>query len=166
MDTAKFPPLTNETIPGYDSMDVWGLIDGSNLTSPRTEIALSSIGGSGGALISVNYKIVLNAQQSLGFFTGAHSPNKTSPYKDNGCPNTCLFDIISDPTEHIDLSDTYPQIKTQLLNRMRQISNGSFQTDCYGVKVNSSAAKQKAIKAQIDGYWVPYNMCLLHDTFK
>eukprot|EP01083_Nonionella_stella_P307519 1081263_1 len=157
VDTSNLPPLTNESIPKLDSMNIYGLIDGSNLTSPRMEIPLSS----NGALISEQYKLVLTAQQNLGFYTGPRSPNITRPYKDEGCANGCLFDIIEDPTEHVDLSDQYPQIKAKLMHRMNEIVNGSYQTDCYGESVNATEAKQNALNEQIDGYWAPYDMCLL-----
>eukprot|EP01084_Bolivina_argentea_P119808 212399_1 len=159
VDTSKLPPLTTLPIPALDSLNIWGLIDGSNNTSPRTEIALSSVngGGTGGGFISGNYKIVLGGQNNLGFFTGPQSPNQTKPYSDKGCPNICLFDIINDPTEHNDLSSQYPDIKQKLINRMHEISNTSFQTDCYGQSKDNASNKAKA--AQIDGYWAPYGMC-------
>ena len=164
VDLDKLPPLTNETIPGYDGFDVMPMIMGKNLTSPRVEIPLSSIGAlDGSAYINGSYKIVLTSQGGLGFYTGPQSPNETNPYKDAGCPNTCLFDIINDPTEHVDISDQYSDIKKAMLARHQEISDGSYQTDCYGQNINSSEAKQNAINAQINGTWAPYNMCLMND---
>ena len=164
VDLSTLPPLTNESIPDIDSVDVWPLIDGSNATSPRVEVPLSSVGALyGSALISGKYKVVLATQHGLGYFTGPHSPNETAPYKDAGCPDTCLFDIIADPTEHVDLSAQYPDIKQRLLDRHYAISNGSFQTDCYGALVNQTQAKNNALAAQIDGVWAPYDMCLMNN---
>merc|ERR1712083_1178147 len=105
----------------------------------------------------------LQAQNGLGFWTGPNSPNQTAPYKDTGCPNVCLFDIINDPTEHADLSAVYPSIKADLLRRHYAISNGSFQTDCYGESVNATQAMDNALNAQINGTWAPYNMCLMNN---
>ena len=76
--------------------------------------------------------------------------------------NICLFNIMKDPEEHHDLSDEYPDIKMQLLDRHYEISKGQFQTDCYGVKFNATEAKMIATEAQIYGVWAPYNMCLMN----
>ena len=164
VDISKLPPLTNRSIPDIDSLDIWPMITGNNLTSSRTEIPLSSVGSLyGSAFISGDYKIVLQAQNGLGFWTGPQSPNETQPYADSGCPDVCLFDIVNDLTEHVDLSAKYPEIKERMLERHYEISNGSFQTNCYGQNVNSTEAKNAAIDAQINGVWAPYNMCLLTD---
>ena len=109
--------------------------NGNNVTSPRVEIPLSSVGAlDGSAYINGSYKIVLTKQGGLGFFTGPQSPNETNPYTDAGCPDTCLFDIIIDPTEHVDIGDQYPDIKA-MLERHYEISNGTYQTDCYGQRL-------------------------------
>ena len=79
VDLSTLPPLTNESIPDFDSVNVWPLIDGSNATSPRVEVPLSSVGALyGSALISGNYKVVLTSQHGLCFFTGPQSPDETA----------------------------------------------------------------------------------------
>ena len=165
VDTSTLPSLTKEDIPGLDSLDVWPMINGSNLTSPRVEIPLSGIGALfGSAFISGDYKIVLDTQHKLGFWTGPKSPNASIPYvhpNDTGCPDGCLFNIKLDPTEHHDLSAKHPEIKRKLLERHKIISSGQFQTDCYGANINETEAKETAINAQIYGVWAPYNMCVM-----
>ena len=71
MDTSSLPPLTTEDIPELDSLDVWPMMNGSNMISPRIEVPLSSVGALyGSAFISGDYKIVLEDQHKLGFYTG------------------------------------------------------------------------------------------------
>ena len=165
-NTQLFPTKTNETIPNIDSMNIWQLIDGSNETSPRTIIPLSSVDSLyGSGYIHGNYKVVLGTQNGLGFFTGPQSPNATNHYQDAGCPKGCLFDIINDPTEHIDIQSNNTQIFTQLMNEMYAISNTSYQTDCYGIPINSSEAETNANNQKVanGGVWGPYNMCLMNN---
>lgn len=136
------------------------MIAGWNLTSPRTEIPLSSTDMSdGSALIVGHWKLVLGAQSGYGYWTGQYSPNETKPYKDAGCPDGCLFNIIKDPTEHDDLSLEFPEIKESLMARHREIGVSAFQTDCYGQIVNSSTATIHAESAKINGVWAPYGLC-------
>ena len=68
VDTSNISLSNTDSIPGLDSLDIWPMITGSNLTSPRTEIPLSSFGSDGSALIVGDWKLVLGDQRGLGFW--------------------------------------------------------------------------------------------------
>lgn len=161
VDTSSLSLSNSDSIPGIDSLDIWPLITGSNLTSPRTEIPLSSVDLKGSAFISGDFKIVLGTQGGKGIWTGPQSPNETEQYEDTiGCPDGCLFNITKDPTEHEDLSQQFPEIKEAMMARHIEISETMFQTDCYGQTVHTNIAAVCASFSKINGVWAPYGFCL------
>lgn len=66
-------------------------------------------------------KVIVDGWKGWGVFLGPTSPNGTangaedSPGIDPGCPNGCLFNLSSDPTEHFDLSHEEPELLGAML---------------------------------------------------
>ena len=122
-------------LPPLDSLNVWPLISGINLTSPRVEIPVSNnvliqykgVGnGSGGGPI---WKW-LSGTISRAAWTGPIFPNATGAdpagvQLDCGVVG-CLFDIWADPEERNDVALTYPSIASQMKSRLNQLSNGFY----------------------------------------
>ena len=137
-------------IPPIDSVDQWTSLMKHSATwtdGARQEMVLSydvtaGVGGrapSGynAALIQGRYKIVTGHQGASGFWTGPVHPNATGPAdpRRNGtgcgafaCCDGCLYDIQSDPTEHIDLRLTMPAIYAQMHTQLLSLGNMTYQT--------------------------------------
>ena len=97
-------------LPAIDSLDMSAMISGANVTSPRTELMLSSLApleGSGAALImvvgGVTFKLV-RGSQSNGAFPAPAMPNSSSSTVSVDCTSGCLFNLDVDETEHDDLA--------------------------------------------------------------
>ena len=136
-------------IPPIDSIDQWPTILKANATysdGARQELVLHSAEGSDAALSKVEgdaaliqgrYKVVTGHQGGSGFWSGPVHPNATGPPdpKRNGtacgafsCCDRCLYDIQSDPTEHVDLRTVKPDVFAQMHARLRKLANSSYQT--------------------------------------
>ncbi|XP_065179088.1 arylsulfatase B-like [Sycon ciliatum] len=102
-------------LPAVDGLDMWPVLSGQNMTSPRTEIPLSP------GLISGDYKILVSKVQMAGW-TGPKYPNQTRPA--GGIPavancqkKNCLFNIKVDPEERTDLAESQPAILKHMQER-------------------------------------------------
>jgi len=109
-------------LPPIDSLDMWPLISGANLTSPRTEIPFTP-----DAIIQGNYKLLTGGDNTYAVWTGPVYPNRTSNLKQLNeklhCHHGCLFDVVNDPSERNDISKQNPNIVLQMqqaLFRARQ----------------------------------------------
>jgi arylsulfatase B len=133
-------------LPPIDSLNMWELLSGTNLTSPRSEVILGSAlpfpGDRTGYTIvqglinSDGFKILIG-QVDQDTWTGPLYPNASSfPYQDNthycGDPNppfnngTCLFNVFDDPTEHDDIAAQNPDIVKQMGERLAAIQATVF----------------------------------------
>ena len=129
------PEDPQEGVPDIDSMNMWSMLSGANTTSPRTEIPLqvNKKGNlefpTGEGLISGEWKYVVGNLND-GIWMSTQYPNDTSvcAFQDVGCPNGCLFNIITDPTEHNDVSSEQPEIFASLKARLAEIATTVFQT--------------------------------------
>jgi len=119
-------PAVAAGLPPVDSLDVWPLISGANLTSPRTEIPIQT-----NALISGQWKL-LTGHVGEAAWGGPNYPNASSPASpvDPGpslnCSQGCLFDIIADPTEHNDVATQHPAVVASLTARLAELRKGFF----------------------------------------
>ena len=141
-EAAKLPPV--------DGLDMWPMLSGQNLTSPRTEIPLSP------GLISGDYKILVGNNGQAGW-TGPQYPNKTNPrggidVKVACGDSGCLFNIKQDPEERHDLAQTEPAILKQLQERLRVWNATAFNPDR---GEQWPAACQTAME-KYRGYWGPF----------
>lgn len=118
-EAAKLPPV--------DGLDMWPMLSGQNLTSPRTEIPLSP------GLISGDYKILVGNNGQAGW-TGPQYPNHTNPRGGIDakvhCNTTgCLFNIREDPEERVDLADSQPDMLKHMQLRLEAWEATAFSPD-------------------------------------
>jgi hypothetical protein len=138
------PQYAAAGLPPIDSLNMWPLISGANSTSPRTEIVAGSDSsecnfGNGTtvqALVrSDGWKLIIG---SLGqnVWSGPISPNGTQwddvPYH-CGIPTTpptgkggCLFNVLTDPTEHDDVAASNPGIVAEMYARILEHQKTAF----------------------------------------
>ena len=115
-------------LPPVDSLDVWPLISGANLTSPRVEIPVQP-----NVLISGQYKLITNRMIEASW-AGPDYPNASSPASpvDPGptlicaAHGGCLFDVVADPTEHEDIAAQNPAIVADMAARLAVLAKGFF----------------------------------------
>ena len=131
-------------LPPIDSLNMWPLISGANLTSPRTEIVAGSDSsecafGNGTtvqALVRADgWKLIIGAL-GQNIWSGPISPNGTKwqdiPYH-CGIPSSppvgkggCLFNVLTDPNEHDDVADQNPAIVTAMYARIVELQTTAF----------------------------------------
>lgn len=140
-------------VPVVDSLDLWpSLTLPDSASSPRKEVPLSycnaeaecdtpdSVGDA--ALIMGEWKIIKGTQGGIGIWQGPLYPNATSvPPNNEGCPNGCLFNVITDPTEHHDVREEYPEIYARLDARLEYYGTTVFQTNFTTANVCISATE-------------------------
>ena len=140
---AKLPPI--------DSMNMWPLISGQNVTSPRTDIPASI-----DTLISGDYKILVGNVDQAGW-TGPQYPNRTNP---NGgikaierCGESgCLYNIKTDPEERTNLAKQMPDMLKKMQAALSEYRKGYFNPDRGRVW---PGACETAIN-QYGGFWGPF----------
>eukprot|EP01060_Flectonema_neradi_P027624 TRINITY_DN37220_c0_g1_i1.p1 TRINITY_DN37220_c0_g1~~TRINITY_DN37220_c0_g1_i1.p1 ORF type:complete len:511 (+),score=127.35 TRINITY_DN37220_c0_g1_i1:63-1535(+) len=156
------PEDNQQGVPDIDSLDVFDLITGKNATSPRTEIPLSvnheNILGfpTGQGLIQGEWKYVVG-NENAGIWMSPTYPNSSTEcgnFHDPGCPNGCLFNIINDPTERHDLSQSQPQIFNQLKTRLSEIAKTVFQTG-WPANYTQNCTDQATVTAAHQGFLFP-----------
>ena len=115
-------------LPPIDSLNIWPLISGENSTSPRVDIPLTLT-----ALISGEYKILIGDNNCAGW-TGPVYPNNTHP---NGgieaverCGDTgCLYNIMKDPLEHVNLASQMPDMLKDMQTKLQKYQATHFNPD-------------------------------------
>jgi hypothetical protein len=91
-----------------------------------------------GIIRSDGYKLVWNKNYMAHWWgplypnaTTAASPWDNSPLDCGASPeaSVCLFNVLTDPTEHEELSARHPEIVAELAARIRQLQEGVFSPD-------------------------------------
>ena len=156
-------------LPPIDSLDMWPMISGANLTSPRTEIVAGSdavecnvgTGTQVQALIRADgYKLIIGMLDQ-NIWTGPYYPNASTwqdpPYH-CGVPTTpptgkggCLFNVFTDPTEHDDVAAQHPDIVASLYARLLELQTTAFTPD----RGTDDGAACTAAMAY-GGFWGPF----------
>ncbi len=134
-------------LPPIDGVNQWPSISGQTSTGPRTEVPVGStaseaaLKGAGGraddtvvqAIVTSDGWKLMVGQTGQNIWTGPLYPNKTSSWKDIpydcGVPGTpppkgkaasgCLFNVLTDPTEHEDVSAANPDVVAALYKRIQ-----------------------------------------------
>jgi len=126
-DVDPYDPIAAAAgLPPVDSVNLWPLVSFANKTSPRWEIPVSPT-----TLIQGRYKLI-HGQMIEATWSGVNYPNSSSvehpvdPGPTLKCPTGCLFDVVSDPTEHDDIAINHPDIVTSMIQRLNELEKGFF----------------------------------------
>eukprot|EP01084_Bolivina_argentea_P036017 66669_1 len=120
-------------LPPIDSINMWPLLSGENLTSPRTEIAISEH-----VLIQNNYKYMVNESFDYASWSGYLFPNSSSPsHPIQGtkmdCSKGCLFDLEHDVTEHVNIINENLEIAKKMDQRLIELKKGFYNNNEAGI---------------------------------
>ena len=111
-------------LPPIDSLNMWPLISGENLTSPRVDIPVTN-----GTLISGDYKIITGRVGNAGW-TGPHYPNSSNPvHAAVECGDGCLYNIKEDPFEHTNLATEQPDVLKKMQTKLAEYASTRFNPD-------------------------------------
>lgn len=151
-------------LPPVDSISLWPLLSGKNMSSTRFEIPLVIDWQNSSALIVGRHKF-LQGPVKQSFWQGPKFPNHTH-YGDLNAsvilcgqvdPSTgaysggCLYDLEVDPTEHNDLAAELPTIMEKMESRLKELRKTHFQPE--------KQADLKGSIAQViknGGFWGPW----------
>ena len=150
---AKLPPI--------DSMNMWDLVSGKNMTSPRMDVVLGIQGRlekdmmNGWGLVSGDYKILVGRVTNAGW-TGPQYPNQTNPAGGieavENCNEGCLFNIKEDPEERNNLNHTMTDKLKEMQMKLKNHFSTFFNPDRGHV---DPKACETAIN-QYGGFWGPW----------
>ena len=105
-------------LPPVDGFDLWPMLSGRNLTSPRTELPISA-----NTLTVGDWKVITGTQRyntwspSTGWPADWQCTDRNAS-KPGNCTGGCLFNVRDDPNEHHDLARTNPSVLTRMLGRL------------------------------------------------
>ena len=121
------------------------------MTSPRVDIPLTLT-----TLISGEYKILIHDNRYAGW-TGPVYPNNTHP--EGGIDTVgscgekgCLYNIIKDPEEHINLATQMPDVLKGMLTKLQKYQATHFNPDRGNIW---PGACDTALK-KYGGFWGPF----------
>jgi arylsulfatase I/J len=127
---AKLPPI--------DSLNMWDLVSGQNMTSPRVDVVLGIQNNeneemmNGWGLISGDYKILVGRVTNAGW-TGPQYPNNTNPAGGitavENCNEGCLFNIKDDPEERNNLNTTMTEVLSKMQEKLKMYFTTFFNPD-------------------------------------
>ena len=151
-------------LPPLDSIDMWPVLSGNATSSPRVEIPLSASPRLKGTALIVScpsehcpgshgrFKLVRGTQNS--FFPGPTTPNGTAHGGQITCETkgACLFDLTTDPIEHVDLA----QHKPELLHRLKQRAAALDATVYQSPGGMKGDPKSKDVARLNGGFWGPW----------
>ena len=131
--------------PTIDSLDLWPWLSGAAPSSPRDDPSVVTVLDHSmyrpvttGAILKGKYKLLVGGSFSSGISpnrgewaaswfgvfspNASWTPNATEVY---ACPPSapCLFDLEADPTEHVDLSATLPDVLADMLTAFYSLNN-------------------------------------------
>jgi arylsulfatase B len=113
-------------LPPVESVNVWPLVSGANGTSPRSEIPVGPQ-----VLIQGRFKLMLGKQIEA-TWAGPQYPNASSgaspvdPGPTLDCGFGCLFDVVADPAEHVNVAADHADIVTAMTARLISLRKGFF----------------------------------------
>lgn len=109
-------------LPPIDSLNMWPLISGANMTSPRTEILVRE-----DTLVQGRYKLIVGTVDHAGW-AGPQYPNITSAGHEVAlvnltCDPGCLFDVQADPSEYHNIARGQPARLHAMLARLAALQS-------------------------------------------
>lgn len=129
-------------LPPVDGLNLWPMLSGANLTSPRTELVLGAVLGADktwvqGVTRADGWKLLItNATSGCiapAWFQSANYPNASSTRQPGLCcgdPHSkgkgCLFNVLEDPYEMVDQSENHPDIVEALRARIEELQAGVY----------------------------------------
>ena len=125
------PTDTNPDAPSpIDSLNMWPYLSGAVQESPRNLTVFDHLMFSGvaqGAIRSGRYKLVMMNESEAGWY-GQFSPNETwnkamADIYACSVDAPCLFDIVSDPTEHVDLAKVLPNVTSEMIDLFHSLDD-------------------------------------------
>jgi len=158
-------------LPAIESYNLWPLISGQIQTSPRTEVALGAPGKKKkntkqtvvGGLIRADsdgcYKVVIGEYKYAGW-TGPTFPNssfhvnmgKITETCGDDANNGCLYNIMDDPNEHVNLAKQQPTLFKKMMARVTDIQKNAYSPD-RGDDENDAC---KVALKKYGGFWGPW----------
>ena len=136
-------------LPPIDSLNVWPLISGQNVTSPRTDIPITYY-----SLISGEYKILTGSISDDGW-TGPVYPNSSHRVdKTKDCGKGCLYNIKDDPYEHEDLASNsqYSGVLHNMQEKLAKYQSTHFNPD----RGEEWAGSCETAVNKYGGFWGPF----------
>ena len=140
-----------------DGLDVWPIITGENSSTPHEEIILGYEFNNTGAIIVGNYKLIVGAQ-SYTMHDDIQFPCIDGTRGTN-CNPYCLYDIIKDPGEHQDLTNSHTSVLLDLQRRYRKYGDEPRDMQDQGyhdqteLPVDNNACKYMTSHGE---YWQPW----------
>lgn len=129
-------------LPPIDGFDLWPMLSGASVHTPRTAHFLGSSNGTGGTVVQGVIRVADGWKLLLGgvgpsFWTGAVFPNASSqrtvppPTLSCGDPAAgtgpgCLFNVLSDPHETVDAAEANPGIVAELRGLIDEFQKGVY----------------------------------------
>jgi arylsulfatase A-like enzyme len=146
-----------------DGMDVWPMLMGEREETLHDEIVLgyNFTATEIGSIISGNYKLIVGPQPSSCdgvMHSPLDYPCKDGPISSN-CDPYCLYDIIKDPHERVDLSEERKDILEQMLKRYNKYSKEPRDMQDQGYhSAGDLPTDPKACQYMManGGYWQPW----------
>jgi arylsulfatase I/J len=111
-------------LPPIDSLNVWPMLSGKNVTSPRESILVSA-----NVIVIGEWKYIKGGANMIkAAHGGPHYPNAstaTDPIDRHSfkCPaRGCLYNVVNDPREEVEASSSYPQVVATMLAELNRQS--------------------------------------------
>lgn len=150
-------------LPPIDSIDMTDVITGDNLTSPRVSVVLAAVqggqssAGSGPAIVTTRYKLLIGKQIGGYQFPGYTTPNATGQCYPCvwDCGDGCLFDLDTDEIEHVNIYDQFPDVVKELKLHIEEAAASVWESPGAGANYTDPAALQTA-EQRYHGFWGPW----------
>uniref|UniRef100_A0A7S2TXL1 Sulfatase N-terminal domain-containing protein n=1 Tax=Lotharella oceanica TaxID=641309 RepID=A0A7S2TXL1_9EUKA len=161
-------------LPPVESVNVWQVLSGQNMTSPRTDFAITPLGedtnrpgedaarhgGDAAYMAEGRYKLIVGYIRQAGWCGQIH-PNTTSPWNAfddiQNCTTLgsegkigCLYDVLNDPSERQDLAATMPSKALEIFHKLQIASRLWFNPE------RGAIAPEGCIPPQETGFWQPF----------
>jgi len=164
-------------LPPVDGVNIWPFLSGAAPSSPRTEIVIGTDASEANLYQVSNTTVVQGLVRADGWklligatgqniWTGPAYPNKSTSWDDVpfhcGVPATattpvvgkggCLFNILTDPTEHDDVAAANPAVVKEMMARIVELQATAFGPD----RGSDDGTACKAATGKWKGFWGPF----------